>query len=62
VPLREPAASLAGALVPGPTKEGGHLVLYSALEHQPGSQPPQLGQLLRAGGQLPVQQLLDLRL
>src|SRR5438552_8442423 len=27
VPLREPAASLAGALVPGPTKEGGHLVL-----------------------------------
>jgi hypothetical protein len=61
VPLAR-ASGFGRALVPGATQEGGHFVFNSSLQHQPCSQPTQLGQLLAVRGQLIAEQFLDLRL
>jgi hypothetical protein len=42
--------------------EGGHFVFNGSLQHQPRSQPTQLGQLLAARRQLVTEQLFNLRL
>src|SRR5438552_240241 len=55
-------ASCLGRALVAATAEGGHFVFHGSLQHQPRSQPTQLGELLAVRGQLVAEQLLDLRL